>query len=31
MGSSLILGISSSHLIFDLSDEFIHSHVWLEG
>jgi hypothetical protein len=30
MESSLILGISLSHLMFDLMDELIHSRVWLE-
>jgi hypothetical protein len=30
-GSSLMLGMSSSHLMFDLRDELIHSRVWLEG
>jgi hypothetical protein len=29
-GSSLMLGMSSSHLVFDLRDELIHSRVWLE-
>jgi hypothetical protein len=30
-GSSLKLGMSYSHLVFDLRDELIHSHVWLKG